>query len=226
MKRRQARETSQLHILSLKPHNIFPGLPSHYNIKTTEPRVTIVSSSVQIEKKDDRILADLNTKQSIFTEDCGDNTEYLTWLKDWVMQAQVSEISGDDAAVTYYVTGYIGRPISRRRKCTACKDLLIDPKNIPSIGDVSEVKDLRLAMADCDGLSAPKQYCFAICALGVQIYSQLSSNESIQQQFLCLNNQQVAFVSVLTEVVKQNTDQHEFLLNQTCNEGHCNFKAI
>ena len=76
------------------------------------------------------------------------------------------------------------------------------------------------------GLSAQKQYCFAICALGVQIYSKLHSNDSIRKQFFCLNNQQVAFVSVLTEVVKQNADQHEFLLNQTCNEGHCNFKAI
>ena len=122
------------------------------------------------------------------------------------MQAQVSEISGDDAAVMmYYVAGYIGRCISRRRKCTACKDLLIDPEIIPSLGDAFEVK----AMAERSGLSkamsVPKQYCFAICALGVQTYLQLSSNESIRQQFLCLNNQQAAFVSVLTEVVKQNS---------------------
>ena len=34
--------------------------------------------------------------------------------------------------------------------------LLIDPENIPSLGDVSEVKDLLLAMADRDGFSAPK----------------------------------------------------------------------
>ena len=69
------------------------------------------------------------------------------------MQAQVSEISGDDAAVTYYVAGYIGR-------CTVYLEeksvLLIDPENIPSLGDVSEVKDLLLAMADRDGFSAPK----------------------------------------------------------------------
>ena len=57
-------------------------------------------------------LADLNTKQSIYTEDCGDSTEDLTWLKDWVMQVQVSEISGDDAAVMYYVAGCRGRCIS------------------------------------------------------------------------------------------------------------------
>ena len=116
--------------------------------------------------------------------------------------------------------------ISRRRKCTACKDLLIDRENIPSLGDVSKVKDLLVAMADRCGLSAPKQYCFAICALGVHIYSKLRSNDSVRKQFLCFNNQRVAFISVLTEVVKQNADQHEFLLNQTCNEGHCNFKAI
>ena len=69
--------------------------------------------------------ADLNTKQSIFTEDCGNSTEDLTWSKDWVMQAQVSEISGDDAAVTYYAADYIRKCISRKRKCTACKDLLV-----------------------------------------------------------------------------------------------------
>ena len=66
--------------------------------------------------------------------------------------------------------GYIGRCISRRRKCTACKDLLIDRENIPSLGDVPEVKNLLLAMADLGGLFAPKQYCFAICALRVQIF--------------------------------------------------------
>ena len=162
--------------------------------------------------------ADLNTKQSIFTKDCGDSTEDLTWLRDWVMQTQVNEISGDDAAVTYYVAGYIGRYISRRRNCIGCKDLLIDRENIPSLGDVSEVKDFLLAMVDRGGLSSPKQYCFAICALGVQIYSKLRSNDSIQKEFLCLNNQRAAFVSVRTEVVKQNADQYEFLLNQTCNE--------
>ena len=113
--------------------------------------------------------------------------------------------------------------ISRRRKCAACKDLLIDRENTPSLGDVFEVKDLLLAMADRGGLFAPKHcyFCFRN-----QIYSKLRSNDSIRKQFLCLNNRRVAFVSALTEVVKENADQHEFLLNQICNEGHCNFKAI
>ena len=62
-------------------------------------------------------LADLNTKQSIFTEDCGGSTENLTWLKDRVMQAQVSEISGDDAAVMYYVADYIGRCTKKKLYC-------------------------------------------------------------------------------------------------------------
>ena len=85
VKRRQARETSQLHRLSLKPSaisHIFLELPSLYNIKPTKPRATTALSSVRIEKEDDRILADLNTRQSIFTEDCGDSTKDLTWLKD------------------------------------------------------------------------------------------------------------------------------------------------
>ena len=58
VKRRQAIEISQLHRLSLKPSaipHIFLGLPSHYNIKTTEPRATTALSSVRIEKENCRI---------------------------------------------------------------------------------------------------------------------------------------------------------------------------
>ena len=62
-----------------------------------------------------------------------------------------------------------------KRKYTACIDLLIDPENISSLGDVSEVKDLLLVMAGRGDLFAPKQCCFAICALGVQIYLQLAA---------------------------------------------------
>ena len=61
------------------------------------------------------------------------------------MQAQVNEISGDDAAVTYSVAGYIERCISRKRKCTTCKDLLIYPENIPSLGDVFRSKRLAIS---------------------------------------------------------------------------------
>lgn len=170
-------------------------------------------------------LANLNTKHSISTEDCSSSVEDLTWLKDWAVQAQVNEVSDDDAAVTYYVAGYIGRCISRRRKCKACKELLIDSESTLSLSDVSEAENLLIAMADRGGLSVPKQYCFAICALGVQIYSKLNSNDSIRQKFFCLKNQREAFVSALTHLVKQNSD-HDFLLDQTCEEGHCNFKAI
>ena len=46
VKRHQARETSQLQRLSLKPSampHIFPELPSHYSIKTTEPRALVLN---------------------------------------------------------------------------------------------------------------------------------------------------------------------------------------
>ena len=178
-----------------------------------------------LQQKSLHLLANLNTKHSILSTECDENTEDLGWLKDWVMQIEVNEVGGYDAAVTYYVAGYIGRCVSRRRKCTSCKDLLIDSENIPCLTEVTDVKNLLIAIADRGGLSTPKQYCFAICALGVQVYSELSRNENIWQNFLTVKNQRSTFVAALTDLAKENAD-HSFLLQQTCADGHTNFGPI
>ena len=143
-------------------------------------------------------LSSLNITQSIATDTCEDSTEDLNWLKEWAEQGKISEVSVDDAAVTYNVSGYIGRCISRKRKCDLCKSSLIKTEHLPYLGNASHVQNALLALADDDGLSAPKQYCFAVCALGVQMYSKISGNDSILQQFLCRKNQRETFVAVLT----------------------------
>ena len=50
------------------------------------------------------------------------------------------------------------------------------------------------------------------------MYSIISGNDSILQQFLCLKNQQAAFVAIQTEIV-----DHKFMPKHTCAEGQCNF---
>ena len=144
-------------------------------------------------------------------------------MKDWSAQVEVD--NDNDAAVTYYVAGYIGRCISRRRKCSSCKNQLIETEHIPTLSNISEAKDVLLALADHSGLSAPKQYCFALCALGVQVYNQICQDDNIRQQFLCLNNQQATFVDILTQIVQGKTG-HAFLVDQLCENGHCNFVPI
>ena len=59
----------------------------------------------------------------------------------------------DDANIISFVSGYIGRSISRRRKCSACKKLLVgnEPCNIDFIPD--ENKQLFLQV-DRSGLHA------------------------------------------------------------------------
>ena len=82
-------------------------------------------------------------------------------------------------------------------------------------------RNLLIAMADRGGLTTPKQYCLAIYALGVQVYYELSRNESIRQKFLSVKNQRSAF----TDLANENAD-HTFLLQQTCDDGHASFKPI
>ena len=81
----------------------------------------------------------------------------------------------DDEAVTCYVAGYIGRCISRR-KCNSCKDLLIETDNI---NDDLDARNALVLLADGGSLSTSKQYYFAVCALGVQVYSKLLNDEYV-----------------------------------------------
>ena len=125
-------------------------------------------------------LASLNIRQPVSSSDFVASTKDITWLKDWSAQVEVDEVNDDDAAVTYYVAGYIGRCISGRSKCSSCKDQLVETEHIPTLSDILEAKDVLLTLADRGGPSAPKQYCFAICALGVQVYNQIRQDDDIR----------------------------------------------
>ena len=71
-------------------------------------------------------LASLNIRQPVSIPDSVASAEDITWLKDWSVQVEVDEVNDGDAAVMYYVAGYIGRCIPRRRKRSSCKDQLVE----------------------------------------------------------------------------------------------------
>ena len=171
-------------------------------------------------------LSTLNFNQPVANNCSASNKEPedISWLKSWATELKICEIDEDDASVTYYVAGYVGRSISRRRKCSSCRNMLVERDYLPS-SIVSDNRDALVAMADRGGLSAPKQYCFAICAFGVQIYKAISGNDGVRKQFLCLKNQQTVFVSLLVELATESSE-HVILTQQECEEGHCNFSLI
>ena len=133
----------------------------------------------QLREKALHKLSSLIITQSIISDTCEESPEDHTCLKKWAMQAEINEVSDDDTAVNYYVAGYIVRCISRKRKCDSCISSLIETEHLPCLVDASDVQNALLALADRGGLSASEQYCFAVCALGVQMYSKINGNDSV-----------------------------------------------
>ena len=90
------------------------------------------------------------------------------------MKIENNEVGDDDASATYHVAGYAARIISRQKKVHCMRaSVNILPLRYLHFVDASDGKDMMLALADCGGLLAPKQYCFAIYAIAVQVYTKL-----------------------------------------------------
>jgi len=128
------------------------------------------------------------------------STTELSWLIDFLSTAtlDLDDLSASDASVIFFVSGYIGRSISRRTKCAGCKELLVDNYDVPELHTCVPKEHAQLfEIADRGGLSAPTQPCFAIT---VQLYSSLVSNEHVKKEFLTLSNQRSAFTTAVSEV--------------------------
>ena len=95
--------------------------------------------------------------------------EDVTWLVDYFSEVLLEDFPRHEAAVTYYVSSYIGQSIARRRKCAACSKLLICEKDAALVEDVIPVEyKENFETANHGGLSEPSEYCFVVTALAVQ----------------------------------------------------------
>jgi len=108
------------------------------------------------------------------------------WLVEYLLAvASLDEMPQSDAAVTYYVSGYIGRSISRRRKCTACTEMLVNSVNVPDIHEnVPEQHRELFEMVDRGSLSEPTELCYAVTALAVQCYTVIAGNDVIMKKLM------------------------------------------
>ena len=84
----------------------------------------------------------------------------VTWLADFLLSVSIDDILKNDANIAFYVSGYIGRNITRRHKCSSCKIMLVKSKDIsppPQCESNQNAKFFKLA--NCGGLSIPKEFC-------------------------------------------------------------------
>ena len=151
--------------------------------------------------------------------------DYL-WLTDVFSGVALDDMPDSDAAVSFYVGGYIGRSISRRRKCSSCKDLLVQSNYVPSLIIPEKHKEL-VQTADRGGLSQPTELCFGITALAVMAYTSVVSEKEMLQKLFCNSNQARVFLFAFRKMVETSLSQKlAHLLNIECAENHDAFNAI
>ena len=71
----------------------------------------------------------------------------------------MDDITESDAAVCYFVSWYIARSVARRRRCSCCKNMLIERNEISMITIPEQYTELY-NISDRGGMSAPTEICF------------------------------------------------------------------
>ena len=118
------------------------------------------------------------------------NFKKFDWLVTFFSELSLDELSCIDANITFFVSGYVGKSVSRRPKCLFCKEMLVkghDPT--PMYDFLPEEYTHLFDIADRGGLSKPSEFCYTVAALAVQYYSALTDNDHARIQFLTLSNQ-------------------------------------
>ena len=145
-----------------------------------------------------------------------------------VSAALVDDLPDTDAAVAYFVSGYIGRSVSALRKCGACKNMLVFNDCTPAIQtDIPEKLKVIFARANRGGLSEPTEFCFAVTIVAVRCYTTLSGNGDMMKKLLQTSNQRRVFITAVRKMVETSALLNG-LLNVECtsSEKHKNFDLV
>ena len=157
-----------------------------------------------------------------------DASEGCLWLQEYLAEVILDQ-DDSDISVVFFVSGYIARSISRRRKCDGCKELLIKSDDCPSIqtfveGEGDRIKSL-LELADRGGLAVPTDYCFVICLMATQAYEKIVSNDATKKKFMAQKNHRGVFIKAL-RTLAQSSEIYNGAISQTCSKMHNNFSLI
>ena len=82
----------------------------------------------------------------------------------------------------------VDRSVSRRRKYSFCKEMLVKGRDATPIYDFLPEEYTHLFdIADRGGLSKPLEFCYTVTALAVQYYSASIDNDHARIRFLTLS---------------------------------------
>ena len=113
------------------------------------------------------------------------NDSETAWLSDFLTSITLDDVAQSDSAVAYFVAGYIGRSIARRRKCSACKEDLVASNDGPPLQDcVPDEHKSVFEMADRGGLSSPSAFCFTVTAIAAHYYTAIAADTMKLQRLL------------------------------------------
>ena len=136
-----------------------------------------------------------------FSEVCGKN-EDVSWLIEYLSKVSLDDLSETDANIVVFVSGYIGKSVSRSRSCS-CKQLLVASEDTLQIQDcVPEQRRKLFDIANRGGLSMPTEICFTVTSLAVQCYNAIEADESIKKRLLAMNNQRAGFLHAVSCIAK------------------------
>ena len=149
----------------------------------------------------------------------------VTWFADFFLSVSIDDISENDANIAFYISGHIGRSITRRRKCSSCKTTLVKSEDIsppPQCEPNENAKFFKLAILG--GLFISTKFCFVISSLAVQYYIAMINDDVAKKKIMTFRNQQSAFVAAVKVMVqKSNFSAAIFKL---CLASHYNFELI
>ena len=182
-------------------------LQQHALVKATELDQDTDSSEIT----DDHIYGKAATETSNEHKD-------VEWLREVLSSVSLDDLSDNDANVAFFVSGYIGRSISRQRKCAACKELLVDAKEPCNINDsLPEDHKQLFLLADRGGLSAPTEYTYCVTALSVQYYTAINTDVDAKRKLFASSNQRRDFILAMSKVLLEH--KFEMIINQKCSSG-------
>ena len=136
----------------------------------------------------------------------------------------------EDRNVIYYVSGFVGRSVSRQKKCPQCGNMLLDSKayvlldiddNLRSREEFSTL----LQMADRGGLAKPSDYTFSTSLLMYQYYNQIIQHPDLKQKFIASANHFNTYFAVLQRMFSE-CDATSMLMMSACSNGHMPFRCI
>ena len=129
------------------------------------------------------------------------------WLVEFFCSISIDDdVPLSEYVVIYFVSGYIARTIARRRKCSSCKNLLIDSSGAPNIQSAIPDEHRELfEMANHGGLFSPSEYTFAVATLGTKFYrAMMNGPPTVMEEFHKRKNHQQVFVDSVHETTRSN----------------------